>query len=104
MISAFVLLKITLFLSLTFPTSLRINSVQPRLEILHISILIVMAQLSASDIQYELEHLHESRVHVLLVSQLICFVLAVIAVILRLVSRRLIKAPIQSDDYMILIA
>lgn len=63
-----------------------------------------MVQLSPSDIQYQLEHSHESRVHVLLVSQIICFVLAVTAVILRLVSRRLIKAPIQSDDYMILMA
>ncbi|MCJ1266425.1 hypothetical protein MMC22_006310, partial [Lobaria immixta] len=63
-----------------------------------------MAKLSSSDIQYQLEHLHDSGIPRLLVSQIICLVLAVIAVILRLVSRRLNKASIQSDDYMILIA
>lgn len=64
----------------------------------------VMAKLSSSDIHYQLEHLHDSKIPLLLVSQIICFVLAVTAVILRLVSRRLNKASIQSDDYMILIA
>lgn len=63
-----------------------------------------MAELSASDIQYQLEHIDESRIPELLVSQIICFVLAVAAVILRLLSRRLHQAPIKSDDFMILVA
>lgn len=63
-----------------------------------------MTQLSPSDIQYQLDHLHDSRVHELLVAQIICFVLAVTAVILRLASRRLSKVPVQFDDYMTLMA
>lgn len=63
-----------------------------------------MAKPSPSDIQYQLEHLHDNKIPQLLVSQITCFVLAITAVILRLVSRRLNQASIQSDDYMILIA
>ena len=51
-----------------------------------------------------LEHLHESRVPKLLSSLIICTVLAVIAVIPILLSRRLNRAQVQSDDYMILMA
>lgn len=63
-----------------------------------------MAKLSPSDIQYQLEHLQDNKVPEILEYQIICFILAIIAVILRLVSRRLHRASIQSDDYMILIA
>ena len=63
-----------------------------------------MAKLSPSDIQYQLEHLQDNKIPEILGYQIICFILAIIAVILRQVSRRLIRASTQSDDYIILIA
>lgn len=56
------------------------------------------------DIQYQLQHIHESRQHEVVASITTVLTLASIAVILRLVARRLTKAPLQKDDYMILAA
>lgn len=60
-----------------------------------------MAILSPIEAQDQLEHVHDDRVPELLASQIICFVLAVVAVVLRLMSRKLSKVSIEAE-YVIL--
>ncbi|KAL8868544.1 MAG: hypothetical protein Q9174_004921, partial [Haloplaca sp. 1 TL-2023] len=63
-----------------------------------------MSTLSPEEIAHQKAHIHDDRSAELYGAQITCFLLAVIAVALRLVSRRLIKAKIMADDYMILLA
>ncbi|KAL9045427.1 MAG: hypothetical protein Q9214_001524 [Letrouitia sp. 1 TL-2023] len=63
-----------------------------------------MGLLSADEVQYQLAHVHDDRSPELYASQIICYTLACIAVALRLISRRLVRAKLQNDDYMILVA
>ena len=49
---------------------------------------------------YQLDHINESRVKDVLSSQIACFALATVAVILRFVSRRLSKTAIKADHWM----
>lgn len=64
----------------------------------------VMATLPPGEIEYQLAHIHDDRSGELYGTQITCFALACIAVALRLMSRRLIKAKLMADDYMILFA
>ncbi|MCJ1450945.1 hypothetical protein MMC28_001279 [Mycoblastus sanguinarius] len=57
-----------------------------------------------SEIQQELEHIHDNRAPDIVVSYAICASMAYIAVIMRLIARRISKAPLQADDHMILVA
>ena len=59
---------------------------------------------SPAEIQYQLAHIHEDRSFDIVISHAICLPLAAIAVILRLISRRLIRAPIQADDWTVMLA
>ena len=63
-----------------------------------------MAPPSAEEIEYQLAHIHQDRSSDIVVSHAICIVIALIAVVLRFSSRRLCKAPILADDYMIIVA
>ena len=63
-----------------------------------------MAAPSPAEIQYQLEHIHEDRSSDIVISHIVCMTLATVAVILRFTSRRLCKAAILADDYMILVA
>ena len=63
-----------------------------------------MAAPSPAEIQYQLEHVHEDRSSDIVISHIVCMTLATVAVILRFTSRRLCKAAILADDYMILVA
>ena len=63
-----------------------------------------MAAPSYSEIQYQREHIHEDRSSDIVVSHIICITLATVAVTLRFLSRRLCKAAILADDYMIIAA
>ena len=63
-----------------------------------------MAQPNAQEIQYQLAHIHQDRSNDIVVSHSICIVIAVVAVVMRFSSRRLCKAPILADDYMIIVA
>ena len=63
-----------------------------------------MAAPSPSEIQYQLDHIHEDRSSDIVVSHVICLTIATVAVILRFASRRLCKAAILADDYMIIAA
>lgn len=60
--------------------------------------------LSPTEIEYELAHIHDNRAPDLVISAAICIVLAITAVVLRLLARRLSKARILADDYMIIFA
>ncbi len=62
------------------------------------------SSLSPAEIKYELAHIHESRAPNIVISSTICISLAITAVILRLLARRLSKVKILADDYMILFA
>ena len=55
---------------------------------------------SPAEIQYELAHIHDNRAPSIVASSVICIALATIAVILRLLARRLGKVKILADDYM----
>lgn len=63
-----------------------------------------MGLLSPDEVHYQLAHVHDDRSPELYASQIICYVLACIAVALRLISRRLVRAKLQHDDYMIFVA
>lgn len=63
-----------------------------------------MAAPSPSEIQYQLDHIREDRSSDIVISHIICMTLATVAVILRFTSRRLCKAAILADDYMIIAA
>lgn len=63
-----------------------------------------MAAPTPSEIQYQLEHIHQNRSGDIVVSHIICMTLASIAVILRFASRRLCRAALLADDYTIIVA
>jgi len=63
-----------------------------------------MAAPTPSEVQYQLEHIHQDRSRDIVVSHVICITLATVALVLRFASRRLCKAAILADDYMIIIA
>lgn len=63
-----------------------------------------MALPTPKEIQYQEEHIHDDRSGNIVTSHAICITIAVIAVLLRLISRRMIKASIQADDWMIIVA
>lgn len=60
--------------------------------------------LSPSEIKYELAHSHDNRASNITVSSIICISLATLAVMLRLLARRLSKVKILADDYMMIFA
>ena len=63
-----------------------------------------MAVPNPAEVQYQLEHIHEDRSSDIVISHIICMTLATAAVLLRFTSRRLCKAAILADDYMIIVA
>ena len=60
--------------------------------------------LPSSEVQYQLAHIHADRTSDIVISHAIVLPLAVIAVVARFIARRLCKAHIGPDDYMIVIA
>ena len=60
--------------------------------------------LPPAEIKYELAHIRDDRASNIVVSSVICISLATIAVMLRLLARRLSKAKILADDYMMIFA
>ena len=57
-----------------------------------------------SEIQRQLDLINDDRSRTIVISHVIVMPLAIIAVTLRFVSRRMCKASIKADDYMIIIA
>ncbi|KAL8651798.1 MAG: hypothetical protein Q9226_004538 [Calogaya cf. arnoldii] len=60
-----------------------------------------MPLFTEKEIQYQLEHIEDNRVNDIVVSNSVCIGLAAIAVLLRFAARRLSKATVGADDYMI---
>lgn len=54
--------------------------------------------------QYQIAHVNDDRSHEIVISHALFLPLAVVAVVLRLLSRRICKAKILADDYMIIAA
>ena len=63
-----------------------------------------MATPNPAEIQYQLLHINEDRSQDIVNSNTICMVIAIDAVTLRFVSRRLCKVAILADDYVCLVA
>lgn len=63
-----------------------------------------MALPTSEEIQYQEEHIHDDRSGNIVTSHAICIALAAIAVLLRLIARRMCKASIRADDWMIIVA
>ena len=63
-----------------------------------------MALPTLEEIQYQEAHIHDDRSRDIVIPHAICIAIAAIAVLLRFISRRMCKASIQADDWMILIA
>ena len=59
---------------------------------------------NTKEIAYQVAHINDDRSGTLIASHTICLVLAGIAVGLRLICRRMSKADIKADDYMIIVA
>lgn len=52
-----------------------------------------------NDVAYQLAHREETRVPSLILSGAICLAAAYMAVVLRLISRRLVRSPLAADDW-----
>ncbi len=55
-----------------------------------------------SEMEYQLAHVNDDRASDIVISHAVVLPLAVIAVFFRFISRRLCKARIEADDYMII--
>ena len=60
--------------------------------------------LSPAEIKYETEHIHDNRGPDIVISSAVCIALATAAVCLRLLARRLSRAAVLADDYMMIFA
>jgi uncharacterized membrane protein len=65
---------------------------------------LVFNSLPPADARYQLEHINESRVKDIVSSHITCLIIAVVAVLLRFVSRRMMKTALKADDWMIVAA
>ena len=57
---------------------------------------------SAADIAYQQAHKEDSAISGILAANVICILAAWVAGLLRLYSRRLVHAPIKTDDWLVL--
>ena len=62
-----------------------------------------MSAISDTEISYQRDHINDNKTTQLVVANVIAISAATIAVVLRLVSRRLNKASLQADDFMIVV-
>ena len=58
-----------------------------------------MATPDAAEIQYQHAHIEDDRSQDIVISHIICIIIAIIAVALRFTSRRLCKVAVLADDY-----
>ena len=59
---------------------------------------------TAAEIQYQLAHIKDDRSQAIVVSHIICIIFAIIAVVVRITSRRLCRVAILADDYVCILA
>lgn len=60
--------------------------------------------LPAAEIEYQEQHASDNRQPDIIVAVTICLTAAVLSVGLRLVARRILRTPLQLDDWLILVA
>ena len=60
--------------------------------------------LPSSEILYQEEHITDNAVTSLIVSNVVCFVIAFVAITLKLISQRLRHLSLQVDDYLAMAA
>ena len=60
--------------------------------------------LSPTEIEYEVARIHDNQASDIIISSAICISLAITAVLLRLLARRLSRVKILADDYMMIFA
>lgn len=64
----------------------------------------IYKSLPPAEAQYQLDHVNQSQVSNIVSSHIACLTIAVVAIILRFISRRMSKTPIKADDWMIVAA
>lgn len=64
----------------------------------------IYEELPPAEARDQLAHVHESRAKDINVSHFVCLAIAVVAIALRFLSRRMSKTPIKMDDWMIVAA
>ena len=63
-----------------------------------------MAQLTPTEVQYELEHIDQDRAPNIIAAYATCLSLACIAVVLRFIARKTSRSSLQADDLAIFLA
>lgn len=63
-----------------------------------------MASLFPNEVQYQQAHIDEDKSPRIIAACVVCLVAAFLVVILRFVSRRLVRSPLQADDYTIIVS
>ena len=64
----------------------------------------VYAELPPAEARYQLAHIHESRAKDINISHFVCLTIAVVAIALRFLSRRISRTALKMDDWMIVAA
>lgn len=63
-----------------------------------------MASLSLEEMQFQLEHQHQNRAADIITANTVMLTAAYVAVVLRFVSRRLMRRNVGADDWMMVVA
>ena len=61
------------------------------------------ASIPTAELDYQLRHIHDSRVPEIVASLAVCLPAAYIAVVLRFASRRIGKIPLKADDWWLVV-
>lgn len=59
--------------------------------------------LPLEELAYQQAHIGESRVQDVVIATVVCLAIAWLSVLLRMISRRIVRARLQADDWMILV-
>ena len=63
-----------------------------------------MVSPTPADVAYEKDHIHDSDVPQILAVNVTCMLIARVAILLRIISRRITPAPFKMDDWTIVAA
>ena len=67
-----------------------------------LSLLVNMLSLALADIAYMQQHIQDTLVHPILAVNISCMLIAFVAIWLRIITRRMIRAPLKVDDWTII--
>ena len=57
-----------------------------------------------ADVVYMEEHIHDTQVPQIIAVNVLCMLIVLVAILLRIISRRMIPAPFKMDDWTIIAA